>query len=149
MNINNNNNNNNNNFNNAFKRGYRSLNRRAISDIGSFYSILDSTNKTDNEDNVGILKRLSQLQSLQSVTLLPDYANLSASSQNREYELLTKEVTNKALGMFNKNDGWKLEKEIKLEGFSINDSDDNIVNETRISSQSFSKIGNVIKLESE
>jgi hypothetical protein len=51
--------------------------------------------------------------------------------------------------MFNKNDGWKLEKEIKLEGFSINDSDDNIVNETRISSQSFSKIGNVIKLESE
>jgi hypothetical protein len=55
MNINNNNNNNNN-FNNAFKRGYRSLNRRAISDIGSFYSILDSTNETDNEDNVGIFK---------------------------------------------------------------------------------------------
>ena len=124
------------------------MNRRAISDIGSFYSPLDSPNETDNEDNVGILKRPNQLSSPQSVTMLPDFSNLSASSQVLEYELLAKEVNDKVLEMFNKKDGWKLEKEIKPEVFSINDSDDKYLNETRISSQSFGKIGKVFRLES-
>ncbi len=79
-------------------------------------------------------------------SLLPDFSNLSVSSQAKEYELLAKDAISKVLEIYNKKDGWKLEKEVRLENFSINDSDE--PNETRISSQSFSKIGKVFKLNS-
>ena len=117
-----------------FERGYGSLNRRAVSDIGSFYSPLDSPNESENEENTGILKRPPPNQLLVTQTsLLPDFSNLSVSSQAKEYELLARDVINKVVEIFNKKDGWKSEKEVRPETLSINDSDDS--SETRITSQ--------------
>jgi hypothetical protein len=123
---------------NNFERGYGSLNRRAISEIGSFYSPLDSPNDSDNEENKNLL-RPSQLQNPPLAPLLPDFSNLSLSSQAKEYELLSREVVNKVLDIFYKKEGWKLDKEIKIsqELVSINDAADERL-----------KIGKVFKLES-
>ena len=56
-----------------FERGYGSLNRRPISDVGSFYSPLDSPNESDHEDNV--LKRTTQQPRPTFSSLLPDFSN--------------------------------------------------------------------------
>lgn len=68
------------------------------------------------------------------------------NSQAKEYELLSKELVTKIMDIFNKTDGWKLDKQQMLQQeFSING--DPKLNEVRIYTQSFSKIGKVFKLE--
>ncbi len=105
--------------------GYGSIgrNRHAISDIVSFYSPLDSPNESDNEDNAMKPENV-------------DYTNLSHNSQIKEYEKLAKDMIDKVMTIFNKTEGWKLDKKL------------NDLSDTCISTQTFGKVGKIFKLES-
>jgi hypothetical protein len=85
---------------------------------------LDSPNESDNEDNK------------EPKSEAADYTNLSHNSQIKEYEKLSKDIVDKVLNIFNKPDGWKLDKK-------LNDHC-----ETCIYTQTFSKLGKIFKLES-
>lgn len=131
------------------ERGYGSLNRRPFSEIGSFYSPMDSPNHSDEEEqsllpgsNQTVPKTTAQNNELATPT---DFTNLSFNSQAKEYEALSKEMIDKALEMYNKTSGWKLDKQF-VDNERLGETGNLI--ETRIYSQTFSKIGKVFKLES-
>lgn len=114
---------------------YGSMNRHPFSEIGSFYSPLGSVHNSDdeNEDTTNLIKKDKK-----SPLTLPDLSNLSFNSQVKEYEKQSKELVDKIIEIYSRQDGWKIEK-------IINEDDST---ETSITSQTLTKIGKIFKLES-